>query len=184
LNFLRRAGLSTRFGKALDFGCGVGRLTLGLAPFADRVVGVDVSPPHLRLAAERAEAKSVSNASFEAIGSVADLDRYRGFDFVISLIVLQHNPPPVMAVLYGKLLAALAPGGVAIVQMPTFIEGQAFSAAGYLASEKPVMEMHYLAQPLIYRVIEEADCRLLEVREDGSIGHGPGLSHTFCVQRR
>jgi len=41
LNFLRRASLPTSFGKALDFGCGVGRLTLALAPHADQVVGVD-----------------------------------------------------------------------------------------------------------------------------------------------
>lgn len=184
LNFLRREGISTSFGKALDFGCGVGRLTLGLAPFAGQVVGVDISPSHLRLATERASAKAVSNVNFEAIGSVAELDRYRGFDFVISLIVLQHNPPPVMAALYAKLLAALAPGGVAIVQMPTYIHGQAFSAAEYLASEKPVMEMHALAQSVIYRIIEEADCRLVEVREDGAAGNGAGLSHTFCVRRR
>jgi 2-polyprenyl-3-methyl-5-hydroxy-6-metoxy-1,4-benzoquinol methylase len=184
LNMLRRAGLPTRFNRALDFGCGVGRLTLALAPFATEVVGVDISPPHLRLAVERAEATGVTNARFEAIGSVDDMNRYRGFDCVISLIVLQHNPPPVMAALYGKLLAALAPGGVAIVQMPTFIEGQAFSAAEYLASEQPQMEMNALAQPIIYRLTDEADCRLIEVREDGAGGRMGGLSHTFCVQRR
>ena len=184
LHFPRRAGIATSFDRALDFGCGVGRLTFGLAPFAREVVGVDISPPHLRLAARRAGNLSITNVRFEVIEAVADLDRYRGFDFVISIIVLQHNPPPVMAALYAKLLAALAPGGVAIVQMPTYIQGQAFSAAEYLASEKPVMEMHALAQQHIYRIIEEADCRLIEVREDGAAGHGPALSHTFCAQRR
>src|SRR5437588_118672 len=36
-------GIFPSRGAALDFGCGVGRLTQALAPHFDRVVGVDVS---------------------------------------------------------------------------------------------------------------------------------------------
>lgn len=183
LNFLRRCGHPTSFGKALDFGCGVGRLTLALAPHARQVVGVDISPPHLKLATERADGQSIGNVAFEAIASVEDLDRYRDFDLVISRIVLQHNPPPVMAALLAGLLKALAPGGVAIVQIPTFIEGQSFSAADYLANEQPQMEMNFLPQPVVYHIVDEAGCRLIEVREDGAAG-GNALSHTFVVQKR
>jgi len=184
LNFLRRAGLPVSFDKVLDFGCGVGRLTLALASHARTAVGVDISPPHLKLAVEQADKQAITNVEFEAIGSVNDLDRYRDFDFVLSRIVLQHNPPPVMAAIYAKLLAALARGGVAVVQMPTYMHERHFSAADYLASEQPQMEMNALPQPIIYRLIEEADCRLIEVREDGSAGNMPALSHTFVVQRR
>lgn len=183
LNFLRRAAIPATFERVLDFGCGVGRLTLALASVAQQVVGVDISPPHLQLAAERAQEEGLGNVAFEAIGSVEELDRYRGFDLVFSLIVLQHNPPPVMAALYARLLAALAPNGVAIVQMPTFIKGQTFSSTAYLANEQPQMEMNFLPQPVIYRLIEEADCRLIEVREDVTSGEA-ALSHTFVVQKR
>ena len=182
-NFLRRLPHPTSFDKVLDFGCGVGRLTLALAPHARRVVGVDISPPHLKLAAERAGAQSIANVAFEAIASVDDLDRYRDFDLAISRIVLQHNPPPVMAALLTALLRALAPGGVAIVQIPTFISGYSFSAAEYLANEQPQMEMNFLPQPAIYRLIDAADCRVIEVREDGAAGDN-ALSHTFVMQRR
>ena len=120
---------------------------------------------------------------FEAIASVGDLDRYRGFDLVLSRIVLQHNPPPDMAALLSGLLRALAPGGVAIVQIPTFIQGQSFSATHYLANEQPQMEMNFLPQPVIYRLIDEAGCRLIEVREDGAAGDN-ALSHTFVAQKR
>ncbi len=183
LNFLRRMGHPITFDKALDFGCGVGRLTLALAPYAREVVGVDISPPHLKLATDRASAQSITNVAFEAIASIADLDRYRGFDLVISRIVLQHNPPPVMAALLSALLRALAPGGVAVVQIPTFIQGQSFSAAVYLENEQPQMEMNFLPQPVIYRLIEEAGCRVIEVREDGAAGDN-ALSHTFVMQKR
>ncbi|MBD3759551.1 class I SAM-dependent methyltransferase [Rhizorhabdus sp.] len=182
LNFLARAGLPTRFGRALDFGCGVGRLTLALAAHADQVVGVDISPPHLALAAERAEAQGIGNAAFESIDSVADLDRYGDLDFIISRIVLQHNPPPVMAALYRRLLTALKPGGVAIVQIPTYIQGQNFTAADYLANEQPSMEMNALPQKLVFEIIAETGCVPLEIREDSAAGH-IGLSHTFAVQK-
>ena len=182
LNFLRRAGLPTRFARAMDFGCGVGRLSMALAEHASQVVGIDISPPHLNLAGERARAEKITNVSFHAITSVDDLHRYDGFDFVISRIVLQHNPPPVMAALYGKLLTSLAPGGVAIVQMPTFMRGQKFAAADYLDRDQPQMEMNALPQNVVFDIIADTCCRALEVREDGAAGEH-GLSHTFVVQK-
>lgn len=183
LRFLARAGLPMKVGRAMDFGCGVGRLSFGLSPYADRVVGVDISPPHLRLGERHAVELGIANVDFEAIASVGDLDRYAGFDLIVSRIVLQHNPPPVMAALFARLLAALAPGGCAIIQMPTYIEGQRFDAATYLAEEQPQMEMNYLPQPVIHRIIAEAGCHLLEMREDGAIGDLPGVSHIFFVRK-
>ena len=60
LNPLLRAGVGKRrFRKALDFGCGVGRLTLPLAGVANQVMGVDISPPHLSLARQRADQTGV-----------------------------------------------------------------------------------------------------------------------------
>jgi len=182
-NFLRRAGLPSSFERALDFGCGVGRLTLALAPFARQAVGVDISPPHLKLAEERAHQCGIGNVRFDALESVDKLDRYEDFDLVISRIVLQHNPPPVMAALFRKLLQALRSGGAAIVQMPTFIPGQSFSATRYLATEQPQMEMNALAQKRIFEIIDETGCRPIEVREDSAPG-AVGLSHTFLIQRK
>jgi 2-polyprenyl-3-methyl-5-hydroxy-6-metoxy-1,4-benzoquinol methylase len=182
-NFIRRLGCSTSFQKALDFGCGVGRLTLALAPHARQVIGVDVSPPHLNLATQRATEQSISNVQFTSIASVNDLDYFRGFDFVISVIVLQHNPPPVMAAIYRKLLEALAPGGFAIVQMPTFIHNRKFSTEQYLANEQPQLEMNALPQSFIFEIINNANCRVCEVREDSATGSNSMLSHTFVVRK-
>lgn len=182
-NFLRRAGLPTTFTRALDFGCGVGRLSLALTSHAQHVTGVDISPPHLKLAAERAREQNIANVAFEPLGAVEDLDRFQGYDFILSLIVLQHNPPPVMAALYEKLLRALAPGGTAIVQMPTYIRGQNFSAAEYLGTDQPQMEMNALPQQAIHQIIQKTGCRLIEAREDMYAGHPDVLSHVFVVQK-
>lgn len=180
---LSRAGLPLdNLKKAMDFGCGVGRLTLALAGQIDRVVGVDISPPHLALARQRANQTGIVNATFEAISSIEDLTRFSDFDLVISFIVLQHNPPPVMAALYEGLLRALRIGGVAVIQIPTYISGQRFSVDEYLAEKQQPMEMNMLPQKVAFEIIERTGCRVLEVREDNGIGP-MGVSQTFVVQR-
>jgi len=183
-NGLKRNGLPVTFEKALDFGCGVGRLSLALARYARAVTCVDISPPHIALAGERAQRKGIDNVSFKAITSVPDLEQFSGYDFIISLIVLQHNPPPIMAAIYEKLLAALAPGGVALVQFPTYIHGQRFSVEDYLANAQPQMEMNSLSQAAIFAIVEGANCRVVEVREDDAAGYNLALSHSFLVQKR
>jgi SAM-dependent methyltransferase len=183
-NQLGRAGVPTaRFGRVLDFGCGVGRLSLAFASRADRVLGVDISPPHLRLARERAAQKSVTNVEFMAIDAPSDLDRLSGFDLIVSLIVLQHNPPPVMAILLEKLLRALAPGGTAVIQMPTYLRDYRFSVADYLSNAQPAMEMNALPQAAVFAIAARAGCHPIEVREDDYIGALEGISQTFAFVR-
>lgn len=76
---------------ALEFGCGVGRLTLPLARVATHVVGVDASPSLLAMARERAAATGASNVEFLDVGQLDTLAGRR-FDFLLSYIVFQHIP--------------------------------------------------------------------------------------------
>ena len=87
---------------ALDFGCGVGRLTFALTRRVPEVVGCDASATMLRLAQS-----AVPNATF-----TTELPR-RAFDFVCSLIVFQHIPVSEGMPLVERLLASLDAGGVA-----------------------------------------------------------------------
>ncbi len=66
---------------ALDFGCGVGRLTRALTKRVERVAGVDAAESMLRIARE-----NVPDASFS---STIPNER---FDLIVSLIVFQHIP--------------------------------------------------------------------------------------------
>ncbi|HKO56755.1 MAG TPA: methyltransferase domain-containing protein, partial [Thermoanaerobaculia bacterium] len=92
---------------ALDFGCGVGRLTLALAARAESVTGCDVSPRMLEIA--RRNAGEAPNVRF-----VTTLDD-AAYDFICSLIVFQHIPVREGLRLFAGLLRRLAPGGVAVI---------------------------------------------------------------------
>jgi len=100
-----------RPGRALDFGCGVGRLVIPMANRCGAVVGVDVSDAMLSEARRNAERAGIVNAEF--VKGDDDLSRVTGdFDFVHSYIVLQHVPVPRGEAITGRLLGLLRPGGV------------------------------------------------------------------------
>jgi SAM-dependent methyltransferase len=100
----------------LDFGCGVGRLTIPLARRSERVVGCDVAPTMLAHARENAERAGVHNV--ELIVTDALSTRRDGeFDFVCSLLVFQHIPPRIGHELIRTILRLLAQGGVAALHV-------------------------------------------------------------------
>ncbi len=99
---------------ALDFGCGVGRLVVPFAARIAEVVGLDVSESMLEEAARNCKANGVSNVrlliSDDFISSVS-----QRFDLIHSYIVFQHIPPDRGRLIFRKLLAHLAPGGVGAI---------------------------------------------------------------------
>ena len=99
--------------RALDFGCGVGRLLIPLAARCRGVTGVDVSPAMLDEARRNCEAASVSNVRL--ILGDDKLSAIEGeFDFVHSYIVLQHIPVRRGERLVRELAGRLAPDGVGV----------------------------------------------------------------------
>jgi SAM-dependent methyltransferase len=106
------------------------------------------------------------------------------FDVFFSLIVLQHNPPPLIAFLLRTLLNKLEPGGLAYFQVPTYRFGYRFDPDAYIASELKlgVPEMHVLPQHVVLRIADEAGCRPLEVREDPS-GSYDLISQRFLLHK-
>ncbi len=93
-------------GAALDIGCGVGRLTLAMAPHCSSVVGYDVAPSMLERAREAAaQAPHGDRARF------VDVLPDESFDWLMSFIVFQHIPPADGMALLDQVLARLAPGG-------------------------------------------------------------------------
>ncbi len=104
--------------RALDFGCGVGRLVFPLAKRFDEVTGVDVAESMLEEARKNARALGVDNTTF--VASDDALTKLDGvFDFIHSYIVFQHIPVASGLALYAGLLDRLAPGGIAALHFVT-----------------------------------------------------------------
>lgn len=103
-------------GAALDFGCGLGRLTQALCPKFDRCVGVDISES--MLAGARSFNQFPDKCQF-ILNSDPDLRQFgdRTFDFVLSLIALQHTPTRFQKRYVGDFLRILKPGGIAFFQV-------------------------------------------------------------------
>lgn len=107
-----------RFSRALDFGCGVGRLLIPLSELADRAAGVDIAESMRTLCVRHLQEHQRDNATVHA--AISDALRAEGpFDWVNTLIVLQHIPPERGYALIADLVGALAAGGWLSLQITT-----------------------------------------------------------------
>lgn len=113
---------SPSYGIALDFGCGLGRLTRALAGPFGSAVGVDISPSMVN-GAERMNA-DLGNVSF-AVNDRADLTEIAedgSFDLVFSFIALQHvSSREAIASYITDFVRILRPGGLVAFQLPSWI---------------------------------------------------------------
>jgi SAM-dependent methyltransferase len=98
--------------RALDFGCGVGRLTIPLARESRHVVAVDISPTMLAAARAHCAERDVTNVEFMDAGTFSRDSHRRRYDFVNSYIVFQHIRPRIGLRLTASILDMLSPGGV------------------------------------------------------------------------
>lgn len=170
----------------LEFGCGLGRVTQALAPLFETVIAVDISRAHLALAERRALENDVRNVQWHQLKSIADLGGLPQVDVIYSIIVLQHNPPPVIDRIIATFARILKPGGIAYFQVPTYRSDYEFRLADYLRDQvgKHGMEMHTYPQSRIFRHFADNSAVPLSVVDDGYTGHRSGeRSSTFIFAR-
>jgi len=105
-------------GEALDFGCGVGRLTQPLAARFARATGIDISPTMIDGAnalnrwGDRARYLVNTEPSLPMVGDDE-------IDFVMSFITLQHMQPTLAVGYLREFLRVLRPGGLLFFQLPS-----------------------------------------------------------------
>lgn len=100
----------------MDFGCGVGRVTIPFAAHCTTAVGIDVSVSMLEEARRNVLDQGAQNVAFHACND--DLTPWHGaFDLVHSCIVLQHIEPERVRSLFGELVRCVRPGGICALQL-------------------------------------------------------------------
>jgi len=173
-------------GTCIEYGCGLGRLTRHLAPHFSHMIGVDISSAHLRLADELAGKSGIRGIEWRHLKSLGDIEALPETDFIYSLIVLQHNPPPVIERILRAFARILRPGGIAYFQVPTYRQDYEFQLADYMLQQlgKKEMEMHAFPQARIFQIFAEQGVVPISVVEDGCTGLRLGeRSNTFLFKK-
>lgn len=122
------------YGKvAVDFGCGVGRLTIALADHFEQVYGVDVAQSML----EEARVNNPHGERVQFIHNAADTLPFddNSVDLVVSLITLQHIPPALSLRYLLEMIRIVRPGGHLLFQVPS-----------HLPAPTPIPESHCRAE--------------------------------------
>lgn len=179
--FETRTGTRIDNGVCLELGCGTGRVTAHLARRFEHVIAVDISPGNLRLCEEHLKAQGITNVETRLVSDPADFETFPEIDFFFSVIVLQHNSPPVQKSILNTILGRIRNGGAALFQIPTAMDGYRFRIADYLATEHPVMEMHSLPTAVVLKLISDNNLVLRDVTPDPLIGKFG--SNTFFASR-
>jgi SAM-dependent methyltransferase len=172
--------------RALDFGCGVGRVTSGLSTYFDECVGLDISENMVRAAKAANEHIIFVVNRPGTLAGLPDGD----FDLVYSLYVLQHLPGRAAVEDHiGELCRLVGPGGLLAFQLPSHIPAVyrlQWQRRAYLALRRvgvgtqflynrlglQPMAMSHLPEPAVRRLLEAAGLRVLAVDTEGL----PGLA--------
>jgi SAM-dependent methyltransferase len=171
-------------GAALDFGCGLGRLSQALSAHFRSVVGVDVSESMLRQARQLNRHPDVCRYHLNTREDLRDFAS-ASIDFCITFLVLQHMKSVYARSYISEFCRVLAPNGVLAFQIPTRLRihgppgpvpaeqpssnGEPSPAPAALDAA-PIIEMY--ATPLhdVVRLLNDNGLEVIAARSDGRAG--------------
>lgn len=125
--------------KALDFGCGVGRLLIPLSDLAQVVTGIDVSESMLNEAKKNCEARSINNVILAKSNDTLSCLNGK-YDFIYSFVVFQHIPVPRGEKIFKNLIDHLEDGGICVTHFTYGKESRAKRMMGLLKNHIPLVK--------------------------------------------
>jgi len=187
------------WGRALDFGCGIGRVTQPLCRYYDEVYGVDIAPSMIKLAEEH---NSYKGRCRYVLNEKDDLTVFpdNHFDFIYSSIVLQHMEPKYAIAYLKEFMRTLRPNGQLIFQIPSrpnyrkprrvikaltpkFIFRAYRKTRDRVNKDEPRMEMYGIKRKKIVELLEANGAKMLDVQQDNSAGEH-WISFKYCASKR
>jgi len=119
LEKLKQLQIDISFGSALDFGCGLGRLSSALAQHFKHVTGIDISAEMINRARKLHRENPHLSFIHNPASDLACLESDK-FDLVYSFITLQHVPRQDTIKNYlCEFLRVLKPGGILYFHLPS-----------------------------------------------------------------
>jgi ubiquinone/menaquinone biosynthesis C-methylase UbiE len=175
MTYLKEVHITVHKERALDFGCGVGRLTQALVQYFDIVDGVDIAPSMIKLANRL---NRYGDRCTYHINSAADLSLFEDetFDLIYTSFVLQHMPPNYSKKYIKEFLRILASDGVLVFLMQstttTFLGELYFAvkyplqkvyAKVYSKTRGPVIESHFIKQDHLMQLLEGMGAKVIDI---------------------
>ena len=206
LDYIATLNRPLQRGHALDFGCGVGRLTQALAAHFDRVAGVDIAPSMIE------QARRINRFGEKCqyhLNERSDLRLFpdRQFDFIYTNITLQHMEPRYSKGYLLEFLRILKPGGLLVFQLPgeriaprpapepekagglrRLYQSLPAPLCNFLQTirtlrlREPRMEMYGIPRDEVTRFLTDHGGHLLDVTENKS-GGPSWTSFRYCITR-
>jgi ubiquinone/menaquinone biosynthesis C-methylase UbiE len=172
--------------RALDFGCGIGRLTQALAAHFSEVHGIDIAPSMIQAARKF---NCYGERCHYHLNPASDLRLFPDdhFEFIYSNIVLQHMEPCYSRKYIQEFIRILVPGGLLVFQLPS--ELVKLSAAKKLirfcvppkllylyrnakwclidfSRKKPRMELYGINKSEVVHLVENAQGKIEDIQVD------------------
>jgi SAM-dependent methyltransferase len=169
----------------LEYGCGIGRTTFCLSKIFRYIYGVDICDFYIQLAKQHSEDNNINNIQYSSLNNLFDLETLCNVDLIYSVLVLQHNPPPITKLIIEKFCQLLNPNGIAIFQLPTYNHTYSFNFKHYIdhLNLYTTIDMHIVPQKEVLDIIYNNQCRIIEISKDFWTGRSDDLSQTFVIQK-
>ncbi|MDH3611074.1 MAG: class I SAM-dependent methyltransferase [Nitrosopumilus sp.] len=184
---INKLGNPKNYHRALDFGCGVGRLTRALSKKFEESIGVDISSKMISLANEMNS--SYVNCKFQ-LNENSNLKIFENdyFDLIYSIIVLQHISDPEITKSYiSEFVRILNKDGLLVFQIPSYIppsmriqtgamefsnlrRGGEDSKFLYEKRKLNPIRMNFLPEAEVIRILMKQKAKILEIKNDGMAG--------------
>lgn len=197
LKYIKSSGHNLKYDKALDFGCGMGRLTQALCMYFNNVIGVDISPTMIELANKYNKYEKKCLYVVNVDNSLSQFND-NSFDFIISYITLQHMQPKYAINYILELFRVLAKGGMLVFQMPSklvldniksFVINylpdvllRSYRSIRYYNNTSPRMEMYMIKEKKILNILKTNNAKIVDIVKDTSAGN-KYVSLTYFVSK-
>lgn len=194
-NELSRRNIKIKFYNALDFGCGVGRLTFTLAKYFKIVSGVDISSSMIN---EANKLNILPKKCKYYLNKRKDLSLFQdnSFDFIYSSIVLQHNEPNISIGYLKEFSRVLNSKGILVFQLPSerislitkfynfFIPRQILNLIRrFTRPHGLIIEMHPIPKAKVVKALNNFGFEVIAVLKDRMAGSNYVSFKYFCRKK-
>jgi len=159
--------------RILDFGCGMGGMTLWYAKNWDcTVFGVDLDGLHIQVANEMKARNDLNNVFFEK-RDILERPLESQYDLIFMNDVAEHIPYPALEAILTQLKSCLAPGGQLFVSYPPW-------ASPYASHVNRVTHLpwcQFLPEKILLHWIKRKNVPLTGEHESDLVSAYKGLNH-------